>query len=178
MLAGGTAVWTRWRDRYWRERRCLRAGLGPCVLAEHLLPAQWVQQPAVLLLPERGFGLEFGEARISPRLVALVRVQPVQLLLLACSAPRYCCYCPARAVAPGGILSHHSGSFLLWRRIAQRSHRMVSRDPMLNRCWTRTQAPDGEVSSSVAGARKDVPLSSCHATSATAHITLRGSIVR
>jgi hypothetical protein len=49
---------------------------------------------------------------------------------------------------------------------------------MLNGRWTRTQAPDSDVSSSVAGARKDVPLSSSHVTSADAHITLRGSIVR
>ena len=57
-------------------------------------------------------------------------------------------------------------------------HRMVSWDPMLNGRLTRTRAPDGEVSSSVAGARKDVPWSSLHVTSATAHIVLRGSMVR
>jgi hypothetical protein len=33
-----------------------------------------------------------------------------------------------------------------------------------------------EVSSKMAGTRKDVPLSSCHMISATAHITCRGSI--
>lgn len=68
--------------------------------------------------------------------------------------------------------------FLATAENCSRCHRMVSRDPMLNGRWTRTQAPDGEVSSSVAGARKDVPLSSSHITSADAHIALRGSIVR
>jgi hypothetical protein len=68
-----------------------------------------------------------------------------------------------------------------FRAIAEncsRCQRMVSRDPMVNGRWTRIQAPDGEVSSSVAGARKDVPLSSSQVTSATAHMVLRGSIVR
>lgn len=59
-----------------------------------------------------------------------------------------------------------------------RCHRMVSCDPMVNGRCTRTQAPDGEVSSRVAGARKDVPVSSFHVSSASAHIVLRGSIVR
>ena len=89
------------------------------------------------------------------------------LLLLPGSRSR-----PSRNAAPS------RRQFLAIAENCSRCHRMMRRDPMLNGRWTRTQAPDGEVSSSVAGVRKDVPLSSSHATSATAHITLRGSIAR
>jgi hypothetical protein len=53
---------------------------------------------------------------------------------------------------------------------------MLSRDPMATGRFTRMHAPDGEVSSRMAGTRKDVPLSFSQVISATAHITFRGSM--
>ena len=57
-------------------------------------------------------------------------------------------------------------------------HLMVTIDPKANGRFRRTQAPDWDVSSSVANARQDVPLASHQETSATAHKMTRGSISR
>ena len=58
-----------------------------------------------------------------------------------------------------------------------RSHLTVMREPTEGGGrLIRTHAPDLEVSSRMAGARKDVPPSSSHVISATAHINFRGSI--
>jgi len=59
-----------------------------------------------------------------------------------------------------------------------RCHLIVRRDPMATGRLTRMHAPDAEVSSRMAGTRKDVPLSSSQMISATAHITFRGSMSR
>ena len=67
--------------------------------------------------------------------------------------------------------------FLAMAENCSRCHLTVSSAPTVIGVFTRKHAPDGDVSSSVAGARF-VPVGSSQKTSATAHITVLGSTLR
>jgi len=67
--------------------------------------------------------------------------------------------------------------FLAIAENCSRCHFTVSSDPTVMGVLTRRQAPDGDVSSRVAGARFD-PVGSSQKTSATAHTTVLGSMLR
>jgi len=68
--------------------------------------------------------------------------------------------------------------FLVIAENCSRRHLMVTSDPTENGRLTLTQAPEFEVSSSVAGVHPAVPSGSRQETSATAHTVFRGSISR
>ena len=59
-----------------------------------------------------------------------------------------------------------------------RCHFTVSLDPTVMGFLSRIHAPDGDVSSSVAGVRHPLPAGSTHETSATAHRIVLGSMSR
>lgn len=67
--------------------------------------------------------------------------------------------------------------FLAVAENCSRCHFTVSSDPIVIGVFTLRQAPDGDVSSSVAAARF-TPVGSSQKTSATAHITVLGSTLR
>jgi len=68
--------------------------------------------------------------------------------------------------------------FLATAENCSRCHFTVSREPIVMAVLRRMQAPDGDVSSRVAEARFGVPSCSSHETSATAHRTVLGSMLR
>ena len=68
--------------------------------------------------------------------------------------------------------------FLAMAENCSRCHLTMSLEPTLMGVFTRMQAPDGEVSSMVAGSRLGMPSGSSQETSATAHKTVLGSKLR
>jgi len=68
--------------------------------------------------------------------------------------------------------------FLATAENCSRCHFTVSLDPTVIGALRRMQAPDGDVSSRVAEVRFEVPPWSSHETSATAHKTVLGSMLR
>ena len=66
--------------------------------------------------------------------------------------------------------------FLATALNCSRDHLIMILEPMLNGCLRRTHAPEGDVSSIVAGRRHELPVASSQTTSASAHITVLGSV--